>query len=106
LIKIDVEGAEWRVISGLTALSHVCRRDLEIVVEVAPRMLQEQGKSCQDVLDFFGAWGMHPYSIENDYLAAAYYSRTPPRRPQRIVRIPTETEQTDVIFSRTDAAFL
>ncbi len=106
LIKIDVEGAEWRVISGLTALSHVCRRDLEIVVEVAPRMLQEQGKSCQDVLDFFGSWGMHPYSIENDYLAAAYYSRTAPRRPQRIVRIPTETEQTDVIFSRTDAAFL
>jgi hypothetical protein len=49
---------------------------------------------------------MHPYSIENDYLAAAYYSRTAPRRPQRIDRIPTEAEQTDVIFSRTDAAFL
>jgi FkbM family methyltransferase len=106
LIKIDVEGAEWHVISGLTALLHACRRDLEIMVEVAPRMLQEQGKSCQDVLDFFGAWGLHPYSIENDYSAAAYYCRTAPRRPQRIVRIPTETDQTDLIFSRIDAAYL
>jgi FkbM family methyltransferase len=106
LIKIDVEGAEWRVISGLPALLHVCRRDLEIIVEVSPRMLQDQGKSCQDVLDFFSAWGLHPYSIENDYSAAAYYSRTEPRRPQRIVRIPAETEQTDVIFSPIDAAFL
>jgi len=76
------------------------------MVEVAPRMLQEQGKSCQDILDFFAAWGLHPYSIENDYSAAAYYSQTAPRRPQRIVRIPTETDQTDLIFSRIDAEYL
>jgi FkbM family methyltransferase len=106
LIKIDVEGAEWRVVSGLTALLDDGRSDLEIMVEVAPRMLQEQGKSCQDVLDFFGARGFHPYSIENDYSAAAYYSRTSPRQPKRIVYIPAEAEQTDVIFSRVDADVL
>jgi len=106
LIKIDVEGAEWRVVLGLTTLLNQCRRDMEIMVEVSPRMLQAQGKSCQDVLDFFAAWGLHAYSIENDYSAAAYYSRTAPRQPQRIVRIPTETDQTDLIFSCIDAEFL
>lgn len=106
LIKVDVEGAEWRVISGLKPLLEVANKDLEIMIEVAPKMLRDQGKSCGDVLDFFKAWGFHPYSIENDYLAAAYYSQPAPSRPRRIALIPAEAEQTDVIFSRVDAEFL
>jgi len=36
LMKIDVEGAEWHVVSGMQSLMRACRADLEIIVEVAP----------------------------------------------------------------------
>ncbi|HEY3129426.1 MAG TPA: FkbM family methyltransferase, partial [Acidobacteriota bacterium] len=106
LIKIDVEGAEWHVVSGMASLLRACRTDLEIIIEVAPKMLEAEGRTCQEFLDFFAALGFHPYRIENDYSAAAYFAPRTPTRPQRIEQIPTETDQTDLIFSRIDAASL
>lgn len=103
LIKIDVEGAEWHVISGMKPLIGSCRQDLEIIVEVAPKMLEAEGRTGQDLLDLFAGWGFFPYRIENDYSAEAYISRRAPVRPERIDAIPTTTDQTDMIFSRVNA---
>ncbi|MGD0059694.1 MAG: FkbM family methyltransferase [Verrucomicrobiia bacterium] len=107
LIKIDVEGAEWNVVSCMAPLLRDSRKDLEIVVEISRSMLEAQGKTEGDILGLFSDWGFHSYRIENDYSAAAYLTPNPPIRPKRIERIPNGSgDQSDVIFSRVDAASL
>ena len=110
LVKMDVEGAEWHAIQGMQPILDASRQDLEIVLEVNFGMLKSEGKSFEDVVRFFGRWGFHPYFLENDYSARAYYAPGPPIHPVRIDRadqVPSETlEQMDVVFSRTDAARL
>ena len=104
IVKIDAEGAEWHVLSGMKPLMGSCRDDLEIAIEINSKMLEVEGRTPQDVLDFFAGYGFHPYRIENDYLHERYLYREPPQVPRRIERI--VTEQTDVIFSRIDAESL
>lgn len=104
LIKIDVEGAEWRTLCGMKPLMADCRDDLEIMIEVNSKMLEVEGRTPQDVLDFFRAYGFHAYSVENDYLRERYLYREATQAPRRIERI--TTEQADVIFSRIDAESL
>jgi FkbM family methyltransferase len=104
LVKIDVEGAEASVVAGMVPLLAQAHRELELVVEIAPRTLARQGKSPEDVLGIFRAAGFHAYKIENDYSADGYLDPVAARRPTRITG-PLVT-QTDVVFSRTDAAVL
>jgi len=102
LIKIDVEGAEWRVISGIASVLEAGRRDLEVMVEVATK-LEIEGHTYRDVLSFFQNHGFYPYRIVNDYLASSYIGSDSVGRPQRIQQIPTDVDQVDLIFSRKDA---
>jgi FkbM family methyltransferase len=104
LIKIDVEGAEWHALVGMKALMASCRDDLEIMIEVNSKMLEAEGKTPQDVLDFFAGYGFHAYRIENAYMPEPYLYREAPRKPRRIQQI--QPEQADVIFSRIDAESL
>jgi FkbM family methyltransferase len=104
LIKIDVEGAEWPVVSGMAPLFSSARADLEIIAEVSPQRLARQGRSLDELLAVFHDAGFHAYSIENDYTAASYLARGAIRPPQRL-RAPIEHE-VDLIFSRTDAEVL
>lgn len=104
LVKIDTEGAEWHVLSGMKPLMGSCRDDLEIAIEINSKMLAVEGRTPQDVLDFFAGYGFHAYRIENDYLQERYLFREAPQLPRRIERI--VSEQTDVIFSRIDAESL
>jgi hypothetical protein len=104
LIKIDVEGAEWLVISGMQAVLEASRDDLEIIVEISPSALARHGKSVADTFAVFGAYGFHPYRLENDYSPARYLKANQTMRPQRIRgELP---DQTDIVFSRTDGDFL
>lgn len=105
IVKIDVEGAEWRVISGMIDLLNNGRSDLEIVVEVNPDALRQESRSCQDLWALFRKYGFHPYEIENRYGDLSDVCLAPPTRPRRIQQIP-ETGQSDVIFSRRDDAVL
>lgn len=104
LIKIDVEGAEWSVVSGLSPLLNSARDDLEIIVEISPERLKAQEKNVEDILDIFTKCGFYPYKLKNDYTALNYISRKPLKRPERITS-PIMTH-TDVIFSKTDAKTL
>jgi FkbM family methyltransferase len=104
LVKIDVEGAEAAVVAGMVPLLAQAPPDLELVVEIAPRTLERQGNSPEDVLQIFRAAGFHAYKIENDYSAESYLDPRATRRPTRISG-PLVT-QTDVVFSRTDAPVL
>ena len=104
IVKIDVEGAEWSVIAGLAPCLAQTRPDLEILVEVSPPRLAVFGRNADDVIETFGSAGFHPYTIENDYSSFKYLPPLQFERPKRL-RGAVMT-QTDMVFSRTDAAYL
>jgi FkbM family methyltransferase len=93
LIKIDVEGAEWQVLSGLASLFDEFRPDVEIAIEVT--------HDPEDVLRLFRQHRFHCYQVENDYSGLSYLSAKTPKPPQRVDRICSK--YADVIFSRVDA---
>jgi hypothetical protein len=82
------------------------RADLEIVVEVTPKMLEAEGTTCEALVDFFENFGFYPNRLDNDYSAQAYISRGVPSRPTRIETIPLNADQTDGVFSRLNASSL
>ncbi len=103
IIKIDVEGAEHLVLTGMMPLLASGRSDLEVVVEINPGHLARQGKTSSEILDAFDNHGFYPYRIDNDYSPSGYLSPSG-RRPERIKGV--VREQMDVIFSRRNCEFL
>jgi len=107
LIKIDVEGAEWEVISEMTNWLDRTSPRLEIAIEISTSMMAAQGKQFQDILDLFQRFGFHCYRVQNDYTAASCVDWRDPHPPVRLQAWPDEAvDQIDVIFSRTDAPTL
>ncbi|WP_338686566.1 FkbM family methyltransferase [Streptomyces acidiscabies] len=102
LIKIDVEGGEAGAVRGLLPVLDHLRDDVELLVEVTPRLLAKQGQTVDQILNPLRDHGFHPYRVTNDYDAASY----PPalRRPSSAARWREPvTEMTDLVFSRVDA---
>lgn len=101
IIKIDVEGAEAAAIRGLLpALPHL-RDDVELAVEVTPRLLAKQGESAADIIDILREHGFHAYTLTNDYDPATYpQAMRRPQPPVRCTEIPKN--MTDLVFSRAD----
>ena len=108
LIKIDVEGAELSVVAGMVPLLSSGRGDLEIIVELHPEHLAQQGKRPGDLLRTFSDAGFHAYILENDYSPLRYVSR----RIEKPARIRTSSLScplkigTLLVFSRKDSEFL
>ena len=96
LIKIDVEGAELRVINGLVSILPLLPEDCEVIVEISGDSIEGAGL----IYAAFAAHGFHAYELENDYDPLSYLYPQAPRRPQRLSSIPRK--QTDVVFSRFD----
>jgi FkbM family methyltransferase len=104
LIKIDVEGSEWRVMQGLSDLFRRGRGDLEFMVEINPEAGALQGRRPEEIVSAFKAAGFHFYRIENDYDAVSYL---PPFQAVRPVRVHGAIRRlTDAIFSREDSEAL
>ena len=103
IIKIDVEGAEWRVIEGMAEILTNGRDDLEIIVEVSPKHLALLDKTTAELLRVFADAGFHPYALENDYTAQGYLTPASYQPPARVCHA-IEWE-TDIVFSRRDADF-
>jgi FkbM family methyltransferase len=107
VIKIDAEGAEWRVLKGLFAMLPRTRSDLEIMMEIAPDLLREEGVTPEAVFELLAEFGFRPFRIENSYEASEYYARPPCITPPRqLGALPQGLEQFDVIFSRKDSPTL
>lgn len=104
LIKIDVEGAEWSVVEGMRPLLNSTRPDLEIVVEVNPACLSQQGKRPEDLLSVFLDAGFCAYLLENDYSALSYL---PPYTEAKPTRLREGIQScSDLVFSRQDSEHL
>jgi FkbM family methyltransferase len=98
ILKIDVEGAEALVAEGLRPLLASAPDDLEIVMEVSPLRLAQQGRSVESVLEIFRDAGFCTYRLHNDYTADIYLDA-------RLMRLPERfdgglSEPTDVVFSK------
>jgi FkbM family methyltransferase len=105
IIKIDVEGAEWNVCKGLIPMLHELRRDAEIILEVTPSEIESQGHQCSELIQRFTAIGFFPYVIDNAY-SSEFLMKAQLDSPPRRLRDFHLTDQTDLVFSRTDASHL
>jgi FkbM family methyltransferase len=104
LVKIDVEGAEWSVVAGMETLIKKGRPDLEIIIEVAPELLTDQGKTPDDVLRPFLDAGYHVYRLDNDYSPQGYIPLPREKPPYRLSAPIQET--VDLVLSRQDREYL
>lgn len=100
LIKIDVEGAEFRVVKGLQPQLALLALDAEVIVEISP----DSAEKTTEIFEAFAANGFFPYELENSYESSAYLHRSEVSPPKRIESMPTR--QTDIVFSRIDASKL
>jgi len=70
LIKVDVEGAEMKVLRGIELL---IERDFPFIIfEVTDHMLKELGPSKIELLDWLKEKGYEMYQISNGSLASIY----------------------------------
>ena len=76
LIKVDIEGAEYLLLSGIVHLLPRFNSATEWLIEVAPKAIAEQGRSAVDLLEMFRSSGYELYQIRNDYTDDSYFSST------------------------------
>ncbi|HKY18380.1 MAG TPA: FkbM family methyltransferase [Rhizomicrobium sp.] len=95
IIKIDIEGSEGPVLRSFLENHRLFRADCELAVEIS----RENAAFVEDMRRL----GYNAYTLVNSYSDDDYLERRP-LRPERLVN--PITQQTDVIFSRRDAAFL
>ena len=98
LIKIDVEGAEDRVIAGMAKILDKLRADTLLFVEISP----ENAERAADILKPLADAGFHMRLIANEYTTAFY------RREARVELTPAHFSPGkihDVILCRDEAMF-
>lgn len=99
LVKIDVEGAERRLLQDLGGLVDRGRKDVEFVVEVTAEAFDE-------TVAFFRARGLAAYRLPNDYSPGPYCREEVAAALPRMDVLPAGETQADVVFSRIDAPTL
>ncbi len=104
LVKIDVEGAELSVVAGMGSLLSSGRADLEIIVEIHPLHLAQQGKRVEDLMKTFSDADFNSYVLENDYSPLCHLPPYSNKRPLRI-RAPIQ-DHAILVFSREDSEAL
>jgi len=103
LVKIDVEGAEDRVLAGMQGFLEKCPSEVEILVELSPAWWHDAQQTPQRVLAPFFEAGFHAYRIDNNLWPWRYLWPNEIRRPRRI-REPLlkRVKRIDLVLSRVD----
>lgn len=105
VIKIDVEGAEGRVVRGLAPVLDQLRPDAEIVVGVEPDRMRLLGDDVAELLTAMGDHGFHAYRLPTDYRPESYLHAL--RKPQPPIRLHEAiVGETELVFSRIDTEIL
>lgn len=96
LIKIDVEGAEYDVLSGMYPLISRLPVDAEIIVEITPEVLTPE--QLTDIFDSMAKFGFTAYQIENTYSPDYYMNFGVAQEPCLLLEKPEN--QLDILFTR------
>jgi len=105
LVKIDVEGAEDRVLAGMLPVLERLHADAELVVELSPTWWTNAQLRPIDVLQPFLDRGYHVYLLPNDYWPWRYLWPNdvgPPRRLRDLTQLALRVPRLDVVLSRRD----
>jgi FkbM family methyltransferase len=105
VIKIDVEGAEDRVLAGVLASVDALAADAELVVEVMPKWWSDPQLRPIDVLRPFLERGFHVYLLPCNYWPWRYLWPRDVGAPQRLrdFAVLERRGRLDVVLSRSDA---
>lgn len=95
LIKVDVEGHEFKALSGMQTL--LARPNVSVLVEITPEWLQSGGSSAEALFKLFRAHGMEAYEPRLRGLRELHF--------QHLIG-PSGRSQYDVLFARPDDARL
>ena len=98
IIKIDVEGAESHVISGIEHLLPDFSPMTEIVIELNRDAVLEAGSSLDNIFSLFADHGFSAYELVNDYSTSSYLKRPAIDHPKRIDK--PDFEHSDIIFCK------
>jgi len=104
LIKIDIEGAEYYVLKNILKNIDICRKDMEILVEISPDDIGKFDTTAESIIQEFYNKGYFAYIIQNSYDVDDYINHVHCSRPKRLTSVPVN--QVDIIFSRIDAEYL
>ena len=105
LIKIDVEGAEDRVLAGMLASVDALPADAEILVEVMATWWSDPLLRPIDVLRPFLERGFHVYLLPANYWPWRYLWPRDVGAPQRLrdLAVLERRGRLDLVLSRSDA---
>ncbi len=104
LVKIDVEGAEVAVLSGMNVFLGRCPQVVEVAVELSPSWWTDRSLSPQEVLQPLIETGFNVYEIDNNLWPWRYLWPEAVRRPRRVRRPLTAfVDRLDLVLSRVDA---
>jgi len=97
LVKIDVEGGEWPVISGMQSFLAASHEELELIVEVDPSRPAAGTGGVERILEVLRGFGFKPYRFANpyDFAHLAFRRVRPP-----IELVAPIYDETTLLFSR------
>lgn len=101
-IKIDVEGAESSVVTGMLPLSRFLHPQLEIAMELSNERTPTGARNACEIVAAFRQSGFVPMMLQNDYSILRDYFN-PPSIPMMYPLLDLPAGLVDVVFSRSKA---